>query len=389
MCFRSSSNGVSEQLAFADFLSLNAASKPPCQPDFIELEGEAVDPSVAVDENCEPPLESSRLDEETCDSDDLAADMAPAPGDGHLEMATETSSLGNELEDGEWTEHDIASANAPEHADAAQGLLRPMEQLVAPAQYGHAAIVQTRGPIALPIQGIGPNGAMSNDMPAERDAANLGKSDDKVLQHKTLTHEVSAETKPTPASAKTLGEVSAPTLRQTPPAWAKMLDGTELGKKTQVLELTGISLQGTPPSVGAVPPSSVATPPPAGQIAAQILESRPTQHGQETEILLDPEELGRVRMKFLQSDGQLTLIVTAERSETHDLLRRHMHELATQMKNLGFDRLEMSLSDGSQQQQQRRPSADQHSDSLFVALEGAEINQTTPTRGRHAVDLRL
>ncbi|WP_341214297.1 flagellar hook-length control protein FliK [uncultured Limimaricola sp.] len=56
----------------------------------------------------------------------------------------------------------------------------------------------------------------------------------------------------------------------------------------------------------------------------------------QVEIRLDPEELGRVALQ-MQTDGdRVSLIITAERHETTELLRRHLHELAQEFRALGY-----------------------------------------------------
>lgn len=62
-----------------------------------------------------------------------------------------------------------------------------------------------------------------------------------------------------------------------------------------------------------------------------------------TEIRLSPEELGSIRMD-LQTDGdRATLIVSAERPETLDLLRRHADRLASEFRSAGFQDLNLGF----------------------------------------------
>ena len=80
----------------------------------------------------------------------------------------------------------------------------------------------------------------------------------------------------------------------------------------------------------------------ARQIAdvAQHLPSRPV------EISLSPEELGRVRLSVSPSDSGLTVNVLAERPETLDLMRRHIHTLEQEFQSLGYEGVAFSFSDG-------------------------------------------
>lgn len=82
----------------------------------------------------------------------------------------------------------------------------------------------------------------------------------------------------------------------------------------------------------------------ARQIAdvAQHMPSRPV------EISLSPEELGRVRLSVSASEAGLTVTVLAERPETLDLMRRHIHSLEQEFQALGYEGVDFSFSDGQQ-----------------------------------------
>ena len=59
--------------------------------------------------------------------------------------------------------------------------------------------------------------------------------------------------------------------------------------------------------------------------------------GRTAEISLQPEELGRVRMTLSQSEQGLSLVVTLERPETLDLMRRHIDQLIQEFRKMGHD----------------------------------------------------
>lgn len=64
------------------------------------------------------------------------------------------------------------------------------------------------------------------------------------------------------------------------------------------------------------------------------------------ELVLSPEELGRVRMTLTTQDGALTLAIRADRAETADLMRRHIDQLAQDFRDLGFTDLSFSFGRG-------------------------------------------
>lgn len=75
------------------------------------------------------------------------------------------------------------------------------------------------------------------------------------------------------------------------------------------------------------------TPATAHQVAVAVHQ---TQDGV-TELVLNPEELGRVRLAINSQDGVMAVTITTERPETQDLMRRHIDMLAQEMKALGYD----------------------------------------------------
>ncbi|PHP28332.1 hypothetical protein CJ301_06255 [Limimaricola cinnabarinus] len=86
-------------------------------------------------------------------------------------------------------------------------------------------------------------------------------------------------------------------------------------------------------------PGPSSPPPVAQQLAAAITG---TAEGR-IEIRLDPEELGRVALQ-LQTDGdRISLVITAERSETSELLRRHLHELAQDFRAMGYRSVDLGF----------------------------------------------
>lgn len=70
------------------------------------------------------------------------------------------------------------------------------------------------------------------------------------------------------------------------------------------------------------------------QIASALVAATPDSP--ETELLLAPEELGKLRFVFGQDDGALTILITAERPETLQLLRRNADALIQDLNQLGL-----------------------------------------------------
>ena len=49
-----------------------------------------------------------------------------------------------------------------------------------------------------------------------------------------------------------------------------------------------------------------------------------------------PEELGKVRMMLTMNEGSVTVVLTAERAETADLMRRNLDVLSQDFRALGY-----------------------------------------------------
>jgi flagellar hook-length control protein FliK len=77
-----------------------------------------------------------------------------------------------------------------------------------------------------------------------------------------------------------------------------------------------------------------------GRLAQQRLGSGATT----TELILEPQELGRIRVTLTggESGGQIAIIV--ERGETLDLVRRHVDLVRSDLRASGWEATEFSLS---------------------------------------------
>lgn len=58
--------------------------------------------------------------------------------------------------------------------------------------------------------------------------------------------------------------------------------------------------------------------------------------GEGVELVMAPEELGRVRLVLQPADGGVSVRISADRVETLDLMRRHAGELAGELAAMGF-----------------------------------------------------
>ena len=81
-------------------------------------------------------------------------------------------------------------------------------------------------------------------------------------------------------------------------------------------------------------------------IASQISAAVTQMSAGTTQIALNPEELGRIRITLAPSDAGMSVSIIAERPETADLMRRNIDALAADFIQLGHDNVSFSF-DGS------------------------------------------
>ena len=81
------------------------------------------------------------------------------------------------------------------------------------------------------------------------------------------------------------------------------------------------------------------------QVAEQIVVSVANDDSGTTEIALNPEELGRVRLHMTVTDQTVQIVIAAERPETSDLMRRHLDVLQQEFRSLGFQSVDLGFAD--------------------------------------------
>jgi flagellar hook-length control protein FliK len=92
-------------------------------------------------------------------------------------------------------------------------------------------------------------------------------------------------------------------------------------------------------------PSAHATVRPA-VVAEQIASAIGVSRDGQVELRLDPPELGRVQIQLIAGEDGTRAVITVERPETHDLLRRHAELLSRDLAEAGFGPMSLELSLG-------------------------------------------
>lgn len=139
-----------------------------------------------------------------------------------------------------------------------------------------------------------------------------------------------------PITAPT-GQIAALRDQPLPEAGAAPTDAASPGSPGLAAPATGASGHGPGPlpadGQARTEPPRADVPPPARQIADALR----LEGGSRVELVLTPEELGRVTISFQGEGDSLRVHLAAERPETLDLLRRHAPDLAAELRAMGYD----------------------------------------------------
>ena len=133
------------------------------------------------------------------------------------------------------------------------------------------------------------------------------------------------------------------------------------------------------------------TPPSKPELAQVVIRQLavvvPQVSDRPVEVLLNPEELGRVRMVMLGQDAQMVVQIHADKPETSDLIRRHLDMLAQDFQELGYSDISFSFSN-------QRENSQQSQDEISADTTPAIHPTNTPTAPhlllpQSGLDLRL
>ncbi len=220
-----------------------------------------------------------------------------------------------------------------------------------------------------------------------------------VVQPSTETpkqrrEELAQTSVPAPASKPTTPLTAAaqpPAVALAQAAAQPLRDTGERLAKASLSEVTitsaPVERQGGTTATSQAAPTTVATPETARQVAAQIAIAVNTTPNKTTEIALNPEELGRVRLSLSAADGAIVLNVLAERPETQDLLRRNIDLLAQEFRQLGYTSISFSF--GDQNGDARAEDTQPDETAEFDVKDAAETPAIVKQAQTSGLDLRI
>lgn len=219
----------------------------------------------------------------------------------------------------------------PATAEAPAPSIRPTVASAEPVRSHHMSTV---APLSMPFSSFADRPARSDDRVGQPDVSSaLADRSSKMLP--------SAITMPIPSNLVLIKDekIALPSV-----VFDTGMQGFDLPSQPMV-ERSSTATMSSPMAVASAPDQH-------RSVAQQVVIAVTQSGGQITEITLNPEELGRVRMQMTQAvDGGLILHVQAERLDTIDLMRRNSDLLTQEFRALGYGTLTFSFSqqDGNQE----------------------------------------
>lgn len=228
-------------------------------------------------------------------------------------------------------------------ADILAGSGRPATMHIA---VDHQQTVKATGSDTVTLPAPGPQpGATSGQIPVqdllEADAAAQHRRQD--ISAGPVQGEQPAAAPPYPSDSRLPQTIA--TLAETPlgipDQWA------EVAPELATLHVAaGVDSFGIAGAASHAQPSSAHGAHAARQLAEAMILTGP-EPGQ-TELVLSPEELGKVQFTISDVDGRLTVVISAERPETMTLLRRNAELLAAELAQSGMNGAALDFGGGKQ-----------------------------------------
>ncbi|MEH7828645.1 flagellar hook-length control protein FliK [Gemmobacter denitrificans] len=124
---------------------------------------------------------------------------------------------------------------------------------------------------------------------------------------------------------------------------------------------------------------------------ATVVEAQPVSDatGQGLDLVLAPEELGRVRLTMIAEGDVMRVHLVADRPETLDLMRRHADQLANEFRSAGYRDAEMTFGQGSFAEDHRPRNTPLSSSGGGTALTNITPQASAGNISGSGLDLRL
>lgn len=130
----------------------------------------------------------------------------------------------------------------------------------------------------------------------------------------------------------------------------------------------------------------------AQNVAAQITGAIRGADTNTLELRLDPPELGRVLIQMSTQDGEMRAVITTERAETAELMRRHADVLGRELARAGLAGADLSFQSEAEQRHNPRMAAAKPVAQIAGAVQGQGASLSvalTPAHVDGRLDIRL
>ncbi|QCO55316.1 hypothetical protein EOK75_05720 [Pseudorhodobacter turbinis] len=140
------------------------------------------------------------------------------------------------------------------------------------------------------------------------------------------------------------------------------------------------------------PPVVSQTPVPVQEIPAQIVAHAQPGKPAAMELILAPEELGKIRIHLTPDGDNMRVVIQAERPEAMELIRRNIEALSAELRQSGFASTSFSFEGwaGDAEGRQVKKSTVAIENTMDIAPDEATLNQPTNSMQSSAgLDLRV
>ena len=156
----------------------------------------------------------------------------------------------------------------------------------------------------------------------------------------------------TPATKPTAATAQISAVQQAFAAQVLAGDATAAGGQGADTQMQSLDLTSNLPGLSQLlteavaQPGTVHRPETPRMVAVQLAQAIVAKGDRNVDVALNPEELGRVKMRVSTSETGITVVIQTERAETGDLMRRHINELADEFRKMGFQNVSFEFSGG-------------------------------------------
>lgn len=130
-------------------------------------------------------------------------------------------------------------------------------------------------------------------------------------------------------------------------------------------------------------------------VAKQLIEAVKSAQAADKviEVALNPAELGKVRMMLTPAEAGITVNILADRSDTLDLLRKHIGDLEQSFMDMGYDDINFSFGQNSSEQSDSGSIFDGDSESVTAQVAQSTIvnsaSENTLAYASNGIDIRV